>query len=232
MTPLPDAPPTEPATTSFGVPVAPSAEATPPNTAAIVSFVFGLLFFIPFVTQVIALVVGCYALTTRKERQRVALAWAGITLAGLALLIWTGIFRFATTSVRTTFTISGAPYTSSEEPEDWQRAETLSATVERIQRAAIAYHRDFGAWPQSLEALAGHGLPPGFGVPDGITYRAVPADGDTRRDWALVVSGEISVDRHGNRLPKPHRLVARLDGGIDLLPVDAVAELLAAQPVP
>ena len=227
----PATPPTQPTTTPLAAPVSPSTELTSPSPAAIVAFVFGLLFFIPFVTQIIAVVAGSYALSTRKTGQRLVLAWIGVVLAALALVGWIAVFRSATTSVRTSFTMSGAPYASPGEPEAWQRTETMTAMVERIQRAATAYHRDFGEWPASLEALAGHGLPQGFRIPEDITYRAVPRTGGNHLDWLLVVSDEVSVDKQGNRLPEPHRLVARLDGGVELLPAKAVLELLDAQPI-
>ena len=200
------------------------------STAGIVTLVFGLLFFIPFITQVIALVVGCFALVTRKDSQRTTLVWVGMTVAALALIGWVAFFGTVRMSFRTTFVGRGMPYAQSGAQPEWERTDRIVATMERVQRAALAYHRDFGEWPDSPESLAGHRLPQGFKTPEDLTYRPVPATWRNRLEWVLIVSSELTVDREGEALREPHRLLARLDGSLDLLPAGEVNAIVASQP--
>jgi len=58
---------------------------------AITAFIMGLLFFIPFLTQILAVVFGIIALNDKNQGHR-GLAITGIILGGVFLLLWLLIF--------------------------------------------------------------------------------------------------------------------------------------------
>jgi hypothetical protein len=199
-----------------------------------VAFVFGLLFFVPFVTQVVGLSVGSYALLRRREPgERVALAWVGTVLALVALPCWFLIFSALGAAVMSRVTPGGGPAVSPAALDDDLAAALtgqLANEMERVYHAAAAYYRDFRKWPDDVSVLIGRSLPAGFTLSGQLEYRPVPRSQRRSYTWILIVSDERRYGLDGQRLAIPHRLTLRLSGKRELLPVPQVDSLLAAQP--
>ena len=228
--PAPTAPPAAgvPAGTYLAPTVAEPAGAVT-RAASIVAFVFGLLFFIPFVTQVLALCTGVYAIARpRRPNERVVLAWIGMAVALVALPGWLYVGKLFLTAARTaTFTMP-PPYRPIQE-ESWEMASALEEQMKRIHRGASAYRRDFGEWPPDVDVLVGRSLPRGFKMPGRLTYRPVPPSEQRSYSWVLIVSDEVRAGPDGELLGRPHRLVCRLGGKVELLPAPEVSALLNSQ---
>lgn len=207
---------------------------TPTTTvraASIVCLVCGLLFFVPFVAQAVGLAVGAIAVFRRRaENERIAAAWVGITLCLLALVGWTaGLASLTRIRKAGIFTMPTPVYDSSDQPE-WHKPMDWATELERLHQAASAYRRDFDRWPSSVADLRGHSLPQSYQLPDDLTYHPVPEGEADRFDRLLVVSEGTYYDREAVRLVNPHRMVLRLSGRIEMLPLDQVDALLAGQP--
>ena len=228
-------PPTT-ATPAAGVPTG----APPPSTvaepvravtraASTVAFVSGLLFFIPFVTQVLAICAGVYAIARpRRPNERVILAWIGIVIALVALPGWLYVGNLFVTAARTATFTMGPSYRPIQQ-ESWEMTSGLVEQMKRIHRGASAYRRDFGKWPPDVDVLVGQSLPRGFKMPRGLTYRPVPPSEQQSYSWVLIVSDEVRAGPDGELLGQPHRLVCRLGGKVELLPAPQVSVLLNTQ---
>jgi len=193
------------------------------RTASIVAFIFSLLFFVPFITQLVALVIGLFAIfRPRQDNERVTLAWVGLVISMLAAFAWGLMFSLLIPSMQTRITWTVPPYATMPEDEDWQQTADLADTMERIYRAASAHHRDFGNWPDDVETLVGQSLPRGFKMPKILTYRRVPADQVGAFDWILIISEPLRYNRDGELLGLPHRLILRTNGKVEFLPSDKV----------
>jgi hypothetical protein len=194
-----------------------------------VAFVFGLLFFVPLATQVIALASGAIAvLRPRKPNERVLIAWIGIIISGLALLGWFVFGRTLLGSARTA-AFWGAPVYTPGDDDARYRVGELAEWVDRIYAAAAADHRDFDRWPLRIEDLAGRLLPRDFTMPEGLTYRRPPTSQQRSTAWVLIVSGDVHYDLNGQDLDQPHRLMGRLGGKVELRPSEEVQALLDSQ---
>jgi len=113
--------------------------------------------------------------------------------------------------------------------EGTDHAALWAEEMEQIHRAAAAYYRDFKRWPDTVDAMSGS-LPPRFALSRQLTYRPVPQFASNSFDWVLIVSEPVQLDRSGNALDMPHRLVLLLNGKVELLPVAEVEAQLGTQP--
>lgn len=217
------------------IPAATDRPAAPTTRAASnAAFVLALLFFIPFIPQVIAIGVGLYAVVRKRlPNEKVTLAWLAIILSILVLPCWYLLISTVTSFVSTTRTriFSVPPYAQSTADDGWLVASNLTNQMERVFHAASAYRRDFGKWPNSVDTLVGKSLPSGFKLSPRLTYRPVPPSQDRSTIWILLVSDDVQYDLAGDQLPEPHRLVLRLNGRVETLPKTQVENLLAAQPL-
>ncbi|HNQ21657.1 MAG TPA: DUF4190 domain-containing protein [Phycisphaerae bacterium] len=201
------------------VPCGPVPEPTT-RAASVVALVLGLILCIPFVTQSAALVVGFVAiLRPRRERERVTAAWVGIGLALVGLVGWgvawtVGVTTSARMGAMGTFPAFPPAPGSVPNPD----LHALEERLERLHRAALAYHRDFQRWPPDVDSLTATYLPAGSRLEPDITYRPPPAESATPSDWILAYSARVTADASGNPLSTPHRLALRISGGIDLVP--------------
>ena len=163
----------------------------------------------------------------RARRSRLVGALViGIMIALLASTIF-GVYlaRNAQRRARAT-ALSGAAT-----PVDAAQSETdrLAEQMERIHIAARAYVRDYGQWPDGVASMIGRSLPRGFTMSSKLTYRSVPEGQASAATWVLIVSEPLEYNRAGQRLDQPHRLIVRLDGRVELLPVDRARTLLASE---
>ena len=202
------------------------------RAASIVALVCGLLFFIPFVTQGLALIFGAFAVFRKRlPKERVAAAWVGIILAVLTLLGWV----YAITNlpaIRTWGPAFGPTWNEAGSVDNaWLQPSEWSDTMERVYRATATYHRDYHEWPASIEDLKGRSLPTGFTLPDELRYRPAPADSQSDPQWILMVSAETLFNLEADELHTRHRVILRLSGKIEVLPTDEVEALLAEQPL-
>jgi len=197
--------------------------------ASVVSFVFGVLLFIPFVTQVVSLCAGAIAvLRPRRGDERVTLAWIGIAISLIVLPCWFFFGRSVLVALRSRAPFAMPAYAPFED-ESLRAMGELAETMRRIHRASSAYHRDFGQWPTEIEDLAGRSLPREFTMSRELTFRPPPESGRQSFQWVLIVSDDTLYDLEGGRLNEPHRLVCRLGGKVELLPSDEVQVLLDTQ---
>ena len=206
------------------------------RAAPIIAFVGGLLFFIPFLTQVVGIVMALFAiLRPRRPGERVGLAWVGLLMSVAAVLIWTAVAGHVIQSAgRATVTIGGTGVVgiAGNQASDEASVETfdLREAMRSVHLAANAFHRDFDRWPSSPDELAGKSLPSGFRMSPSLIYRPVPSDASLNEDWILIFSLPLDFDAEGDPLTTPHRLVIRLSGKVEFLPADQVESLLQAQP--
>ncbi|MFQ5414917.1 MAG: DUF4190 domain-containing protein [Phycisphaerae bacterium] len=189
--------------------------------------------FIPFITQVPALVFGLVAVLRRRQpNERIAIAWVGIALASVALALWIVglVFLVGATSGPTPLWVpTTARVTNTDTAEATQQ---LATAMERVFHAAKLYDRDFRHWPASVDAMAGLNLPSAYALPPGIHYRPVPPDQQASTTWILMVSDAVAYDREGRNLQTPHRLIIRLSGDLELLPAENVQAVLDAASTP
>jgi len=215
---------------------APSAPDVPPvpitRAASNAAFVLSLLFFIPFVPQVLAIGFGLFAVSRKRlPNERVTLAWLAIVLSGLIFPCWIVLITSVTSFLSTLGTFTAPPYAQSVLDGNWTAASKLTEEMERVHAAASAHRRDFAAWPRNLDTLIGSNLPHGFKLSHRLTFRPVPPSQVKSTTWVLLVSDELNHDIEGNQLGQPHRLVLRLNGRVEVLPASQVETLLAEQPL-
>jgi len=196
------------------------------------AFVLSLLFFIPFVPQMLAIGFGLFAVSRKRlPNERVALAWLAIVLSCLIFPCWILLITTVTSFVSTLGTFTAPPYTQSVLDGNWTATSRLTEEMERVHAAASAHRRDFAKWPRSVDTLIGKNLPHGFRLSHKLTFRPVPPSQAKSTTWILLVSDKVRHDIVGNQLGEPHRLVLRLNGRVELLPASQVETLLAAQPL-
>lgn len=215
------------------IPTAVDQPATPTTRAAAnVAFVLALLFFLPFIPQLIAIGVGLYAVARKRlPNERVTLAWLAIVLSALVFPCWLLLISTVTSLVSTARTriFTAPPYAQAPLDESWMVTSDLSEQMERVFNAASSYRRDFGKWPSSVDILVGKNLPRGFRLSPRLTYRPVPPSETRSFTWVLLVSDEVHYDLSGEQFETAHRLVLRLNGRVEVLPNAQVQTLLAEQ---
>ncbi len=207
--------------------------------SAIVAFIAGLLFFVPFLTQAVGLVAaGVALLRRRRPHERRGLAWIGLCFCLVALPGWWLLFNYlgtwtGTLPGTTTVTVGSMRYTSAGQDPDgdfarWHQTDEWKESIRQIYKAASRHRRDYKEWPTSVDGLAGRYLPAGFTLPEHITYRPPPAEQRLSTDWALLISEPVHFNEDSEQLDAPHRLVMRTGGKLDLLPSAEVEAWLAA----
>lgn len=92
--------------------------------------------------------------------------------------------------------------------------------MENIHAAASGYYRDFKRWPVTIETMAGDRLPMDYQLPEGLTWHPVPNEDERNVRFILVESAPINQDPEGRWFSQPQRMVLRLSGKIDYLPVE------------
>jgi hypothetical protein len=228
----------------------------PPSTAdglAIASLVFGLLFFVPVLTQVLAIAFGLGALLRRRleGRRRAGLAWVGLLLGLFLLFGW--IYVFVRAAWAGSVTPAGVGYASlgysryaavDADEAALDELQAMTSVLGALYPAIEAYRRDFGAWPASLEVLTPVYL--SAATAEAARKKALSgdescitlqADVDPARDppdRVIAYSAPVHVDDAGERLAKPHRWVLRLNGTTSFVPSDEVDAVIgsSASPLP
>ncbi|MFQ5462835.1 MAG: DUF4190 domain-containing protein, partial [Phycisphaerae bacterium] len=204
-------------------------------TASVVALVAGLMFFVPLVAQAIGIVAGAYALTRpRDSGARKGLAAVGLALSLAALVGWVlvfgtnfGVFSGSSATVR----VPSKPISAAVGFTKMEEAESLDPSVWRdvtgkVQQATVAYRRDYGRWPASVEEMRGQSLSLTFALPDTIRYRPVPARHADNPNWILLVSEPTLWDFDGAALARSHRLIQQINGTSALLASEVVAQRL------
>ncbi len=197
----------------------------PTDSVAMTSFICSLLFFVPFVTQAVAIIAGLIAiLSSRRKEKRVGLAWVGLILGICIAFFWMAVISTVSSQVR----MAGWAVPAQNEPDldAAERDSALFQEMEVIQKAVVAYHSDFRKWPDNIGQLRGPYLAPSYKTPDKLTWNAIPKNTKTTQDWPLLISGEVRHDKEGAELHLPKRIVLRLSGRFDLLTPDETSELL------
>ncbi|MCP4248620.1 MAG: hypothetical protein GY778_16360 [bacterium] len=243
---VPVTPPVVPAV-SAGVPIAPvQPEAPASGGAALASLVLSLVFFIPFVTQVLALGFGLYALMRKApDGRRPRAAWAGVILAvtvgmGWVLLMGSFAFRSGAGGGYVAVPYAGPGYgrggVSVAAQADIGRRDQAHSALERIGHAVAAYRRDMGRWPEQISELSPTYL--STHVLDEIDPDRTPSanrlltllgDVDPHNDppeRIVCYSVRLVYDDLGEALRRPHRLVLRLNGDIEALEAEVVEQEL------
>ncbi len=220
-----------PAGVADGLPLSP-----PSDRVAIASLVCGLLFFIPLVTQLAAVVLGIVALARRAPHRRPALAAIGLLLGLLVGGGWSWIVASSITggAGAAMWATYGGAYSSGGQDGE---SEDLAILLERLGRAAAAYQRDMRRWPASPRVLAPTYLSPSVAQqvdPESASgdRRLVtwvtdvnPTEDDPERIVAYSVP--VEYDEFGQKLPAPACWVLRLNEEVLRLPPEEVKADLA-----
>lgn len=232
-----DAPPVQPPGREARPVPAPPRLTLPPErpvrAVSIVALVCGLLFFLPFVPQALAVVFGLVAILRRRlPRERLAGAWVGLVLGCVAMAGWLVTCAW-TRSTAFTATFAGFGYLSGprgavEDEAEAAKAEEWATRMERAARAVNDHRRDFRKWPASLEEMGGTLLPADFKLPPALRYHA-PPEGHAPPDWVLLSSDPVLYDRVHEKLDSPHRLTIGIDEKLKCLPAEDVQAALDAQ---
>lgn len=203
----------------------------PTRGATIAAFVFGLLVFVPFLTQALAVTMGAFALLRpKKPNERRALAWIGLVLGMVAAPVWVWVFmRLLAPGAPMTVAVGPMPgsvaWSASTAP-DGQEVQSLGDEMERIHRAAKAYYRDFRHWPSSVRPLVGRYLPHDTVLPASLTIRPVPPDKALDVTWIFMVSKPMTHDLDGRKLSRPKCLALQLSGIVEMIGEDEANDLL------
>lgn len=211
-------------------PAPPVEEAASTRAASIIALICGLVFFVPFITQVLAIVFASVAIFRRRlPNERVAVAWVGMALAAVTFVGWFAVFRtVASRAASTAGPWVAAPawnQPGSTTPEDFKPGE-WSGIMKTTHDAVSDYYRDFRKWPPDLKTLVGRYLRQDFQLPGELIYRPLPDVETDDQSFVLMVSDETLYDLDNKRLDTPQRLILRLSGKIELLPTDEVEKLL------
>lgn len=214
----------------------------PPDGLGVASLILGMVFFVPVVTQVLAIALGAAALlrrpTAQSGRGRSTAAWAGLILGVFFLLIWVYLGLRLITLSRTVVTMPmtsymATPYTGAADGEvDLQvESQAMYTALDQVSAAIRRYRNDYRHWPHRTEDLASMYLPASVGVlliPQGPKSAprlwmvpGVDPDADSP-DRIVAYSVRVRYGREAGPLSVPHRWVLRLDGRIELVPADEV----------
>jgi hypothetical protein len=204
---------------------------------AIASLVCALLFFLPLVTQILAVCFGALALVRMgKSGGRRGLAIVGITLGLLlgagwgALLSGLGAWQPGGGGMATGYIGTGY-YGSPDQDRQAERSELIKSGLESISHAVSAYRRDMGRWPEDLGELVPTYLSQALldrvdpdGAPEPMRLIVLVADVDPRADRPdriVAYSVPVTCDHTGKSFGSPRRWVLLLNGQIEIR--DAVA---------
>ncbi|MHC4064060.1 MAG: DUF4190 domain-containing protein [Planctomycetota bacterium] len=217
----------------------------PQSGSAIAALVCSLIFFIPLVTQALAVGFGVFALVRKSpDGRRPAAAWAGVILGLLVGLGWT-VLLINVSKMVTGGGMAITPYATTQyggygswgTDSQMRRRQKVVSALERIGQATTAYRRDMGRWPERMDLLVPTYL--AMKVLDDVDpdraatdKRLVTwlADVDPNRDAPdsiVAYSVRIKHNDFGERLQQPERCVLRLNGQVEALPASIVEEKLA-----
>ncbi len=227
--------PSKPLSAAFAMP-------SQPDGLGVASLILGMVFFIPVLTQVLAIALGAASLLRRlaahPRRAQSTAAWVGVVLGVFFLLVWAYLGMRLIALRRTVVTMPmppyiATPYTSAAGVDIDLQAESqaMHRALDRVSVAIRRYRNDYRHWPHRTEDLASLYLPDSVAVllvPRGA--QAVPQlwmvsgldpDADPP-DRIVAYSVQVQYDLEGKTLSAPHRWVLRLDGRIELVPADEV----------
>jgi len=213
-----------------------------PDGLGVASLILGMVFFIPVLTQVLAIALGAASLLRRlaahPRRAQSTAAWVGVVLGVFFLLVWAYLGMRLIALRRTVVPMPmppyiATPYTSAAGVDIDLQAESqaMHRALDRVSVAIRRYRNDYRHWPHRTEDLASLYLPDSVAVllvPRGA--QAVPQlwmvsgldpDADPP-DRIVAYSVQVQYDLEGKTLSAPHRWVLRLDGRIELVPADEV----------
>lgn len=194
----------------------------PVNRAAWWALLCGLLPFVPFASQLAAILLGVVGvLRARRLGSGFFAALIGLVLGGALLFGWTALTLAALTprSTQALRAASGVAGGSVSTYEEGAAAGELENALLQFAVAYAGYHRDFRVWPTSASMLAPHyvsqqvvGL---FGDAGPLHY--LPPPEGTRLDAGVVVafSRRLSADSSFQALTTPKRYILRADGSVD-----------------
>ncbi|UCG17468.1 MAG: DUF4190 domain-containing protein [Phycisphaerales bacterium] len=214
---------------------------------AVAALILGMLFFVPVVTQVLAITLGIIALLRRPGdrpgRGGSRTAWAGLLLGCVFLAGWSWLLILVVSTVTRGFAarpggVVGVGYGRAYRPVDaaseaaMEESIAARACLEALFSAARAYHLDYRAWPENVDVLT----PIYLSEEMGDTARrqsgaaqelmiTMVAGVDPARDppdRIIAYSAQVRHDLVGEGLARPHRWVLRLNGRVTLVPADDV----------
>lgn len=152
-----------------------------------------------------------------------AFAVIGLFLGGFAVVGWVLLINRSMSAM--TARTAGWTFPAPAADADYAAAERvrmLADEMDLIQRAVVAFHRDFRRYPDKLAQIRGPYLADDFTPSNGLTLH-FPGKRDTvTQDWPLVISNEVKFDRDGAELKPPRRMMIRVSGRFEfLVPQDA-----------
>ena len=232
--PEPVAPPTDPRTYM-------PAPAPPGYGAAIASLVCALIFFVPLVTQALAVGLGVYALIRlRGAEGRRAPAWAGLILGLIVGVGWSLLLAFSLSAWGRSGYTATSYVTLADSVGQGKRLDRIRTGLERISYALSAYRRDMGRWPSDPEQLV-----PTY-LAEAVLDQVDPDRSPTNKrlitfvpgvdpladppDRIVAYSVPVQSDEFGERLASPQRWVLLLNGQTKALDAAEVEAALAEKP--
>jgi hypothetical protein len=128
---------------------------------ALAALIVSLLFFIPFLCQLTAVILGLVALFRPRDpgqSRGTALATVAIVLSVVVCTIWIGIFAGIARARSTGGTGAAGAYGYSGygagfDEAAMEQAAALKTCMEALAPAVRGYVRDYGAWPEDLDVL-------------------------------------------------------------------------------
>ncbi len=213
-----------------------------PDGLGVASLILGMVFFVPVLTQVLAIALGAAALLRRPSahplRERSTAAWVGLILGVFFLLVWVYLGLRLITLSQTVITMPMTPYiampytgTTGGDLDLQVQSQALHGALDQVSAAVRRYRNDYRRWPRRTEDLASLYLPDSVGellapkgpksAPQLWMAPGVDPDADPP-DRIVAYSVQVHYDLEGERLSAPHRWVLRLDGRIELAPADEV----------
>ena len=206
----------------------------PVRAATIVAFVCGLVCFVPIITQVVAIIAAMIALGRRRRvNERVALAWIGLILGVVGLLVWITLLSIIMAAQTTTTTTTGGGFVWPGPPFEEDVCGKLldwDVQAKQVYTAARAYKTDYNRWPASLDVLVGDTLPLGFKLAYGLQYRPPPPESQDDPEWQLLTSVAVPCDPDGFASNTLHQLTLSAAGEVKVIKAPPGCQRYAPQP--
>lgn len=198
--------------------VSPEATLKPPHMKPVarLAMVCGLLFFIPFVPQIIAIIAGMVALARKPDvNERRGAAWFGLISGIVFLFAWMVLSVFGISAIAMNPARWAATSQPSDNMDEAERVGFLFDELERLHAKIEAFHRDFHRWPDGARQLAGRYMDASYRLPKELSFRA--ATKDATLDWVVLFSQQVRYNRDGESLTRPQCIVLRLSGKTEML---------------